>query len=217
MSLEALKRNGHNLDLGRFDVAGEYDIPVIEPVHFDKNIGWACFAHALNFNNERENIGVHFYTDDYRFERIWNDPVRYMRFLSRFAAVMSPDYSLFTDYPKAVQIYNHWKKHILAAYWQRMGLCVIPSVSWADKDSFSWCFDGEPQNATVSVSSVGAIKGKEAKARFLDGYNAMLERLQPEKIIFFGKVPSECEGNIEPHSPFYESYEKELDFRSVVR
>ena len=38
MSLEALKRNGHNLDLGRFDVAGEYDIPVIEPVHFDKNI-----------------------------------------------------------------------------------------------------------------------------------------------------------------------------------
>lgn len=28
------------------------------------------------------------------------------------------------------------------------------------------------------------------------GYDAMLERLAPEKIIFYGNVPDECRGNI---------------------
>ena len=28
---------------------------------------------------------------------------------------MTPDFSLFTDYPVAVQLYNHWRKHLLGA------------------------------------------------------------------------------------------------------
>lgn len=28
------------------------------------------------------------------------------------------------------------------------------------------------------------------------GYNEMLRRLQPRRIIFYGKVPAGCEGNI---------------------
>ena len=34
MSLESVKRNGHNLDLGQFELAGEYGIPQLQPVHF---------------------------------------------------------------------------------------------------------------------------------------------------------------------------------------
>lgn len=34
------------------------------------------------------------------------------------------------------------------------------------------------------------------KRLFLSGYNAMVERLHPESIIFYGKVPEECKGNI---------------------
>ena len=38
MSLEALKRNGHNLDLGVTELAGPFGIPVIQPVHLDKRL-----------------------------------------------------------------------------------------------------------------------------------------------------------------------------------
>lgn len=31
---------------------------------------------------------------------------------------------------------------------------------------------------------------------FLDGYFEMVERLQPTQIIFYGRVPDECKGNI---------------------
>lgn len=117
--------------------------------------------------------------------------------------MLSPDFSLFTDYPPAVQIYNHWRKHLLAAFWQQMGLTVIPSICWSDEDSFAWCFDGEPEGGTVAVSSVGTQKAPEARRLFLLGYQEMLARLKPEKVIFFGDVPEGCTGNIERHTSFH--------------
>ena len=150
-------------------------------------------------------FGVHFFIDDYLFERAWNDPARYALLLKDFQAVMTPDFSLFTDYPKSVQIYNHYRKHLLGAYWQRMGMTVVPSICWSDHDSYEWCFDGEPQGGTVAVSSVGTQKNPQARDFFLDGYKEMLSRLQPSKVIFFGDVPLGCDGNIERHEAFYQS------------
>ena len=213
MSLEALKRNGHNLELGSFELSGEYGIPVLRPVQLDAHLTWIRFNHALR-EPQRERYGVHFFIDDYLFQRAWHDPPRYALFLRSFPAVMTPDFSMFADYPRAVQIYNHWRKHQLGAYWQRAGMTVIPSIGWVGRDSYSWCFDGEPVGGTVAVSSVGTQKSKDARRLFLDGYNEMMARLMPSKIIFFGDVPTECEGNIEHHAPYYETFTRSLPFHA---
>ena len=213
MSLEALKRNGHNLELGSFELSGEYGIPALRPGQLDRRLTWIRFNHALREPN-RERCGVHFFIDDYLFQRAWHDPPRYALFLRSFPAVMTPDFSMFADYPKAVQVYNHWRKHQLGAYWQRVGMTVIPSIGWIDRDSYSWCFDGEPVGGTVAVSSVGTQKSKDARRLFLDGYNEMMARLTPSKIIFFGDVPRECEGNIEHHAPYYETFTRGLTFHA---
>lgn len=136
MSLEALKRNGHNLELGSFELAGEYGIPVLRPVQLDIRLEWIRFNHALR-EPHRDRYGIHFFIDDYLFQRAWHDPPRYALFLRQFPAVMTPDFSMFADYPKAVQVYNHWRKHQLGAYWQRVGMTVIPTIGWIDKDSYS--------------------------------------------------------------------------------
>ena len=130
---------------------------------------------------------------------------------------MTPDFSMFADYPKAVQVYNHWRKHQLGAYWQRVGMTVVPTIGWIDRDSYSWCFDGEPEGATVAVSSVGTQKHPEARRLFIAGYREMLVRLQPSKIIFFGDVPDECRGNIEHHDPYYHTFTKGLSFDDKAR
>ena len=206
MSLEALKRNGHDLELGEFEVAGPYAIPVLKPVQMDRRLEWIRFNHALQ-EPDRSRYGVHFFIDDYLFERAWHDPKRYALFLRDFPAVMSPDFSMFTDHPPAVQIYNHWRKHQLAAYWQSLGMTVVPSICWSGHNSYEWCFDGEPVGGTVAVSSVGTQKNRQARQFFLDGYCEMMERLAPSKIIFFGDVPGECTGNIERHSAYYRVFE----------
>ena len=204
ISLEALYRNGHNLGLLTCDTAGDYDTPVIAPVDVSNRILWLSFNCAPT-DTHRYAHGIHFFIDDYLFQRVWNDPERYAQMLKEYQAVLSPDFSLFTDYPKPVQIYNHWRKHLLAAYWQSLGLTVIPSICWSDHESYAWCFDGEPVGGTVAVSSVGTQKNATARALFLDGYNEMRKRLQPSKILFFGDVPAGCEGNIEHHEPYYKT------------
>ena len=204
MSLESVKRNGHNLELGAFETVGEYGIPALHPVRLDKRLEWIRFNHALR-EPDKARYGVHFFIDDYLFERAWHDPKRYALFLRQFPAVMTPDFSMYTDYPKAVQVYNHWRKHQLGAYWQWLGLTVIPTICWSDESSFDWCFDGEPVGGTVAVSSVGTQKNPAARQLFIRGYNEMLLRLRPARIIFFGDVPPECGGIIEHHDPFYKA------------
>ena len=66
MALEAVKRNGHNLDLGCFETAGEYKIPLLYPEHLDECIDWIRFNHALQ-QQSRCGFGVHFFIDDYLF------------------------------------------------------------------------------------------------------------------------------------------------------
>ena len=187
-------RNWQNLEKCMFDGVGDYAIPVIEPSDCDVE-NWISFNYARTCEDP-EIHGVHFFVDDYQFMRLWTDPDRYLPMLRRFQAVCSPDFSMYTDWPKAVQIYNQYRKHWLAAYWQMHGINVIPTIGWSDEASHAWCFDGEPVGGAVAVSSIGTQQGKVSKRLFLAGYNAMLERLRPTKIIMYGSVPDGCEGNI---------------------
>lgn len=201
------QRNYENLQRMMFDGAGPYGIPMLEPANWQAD-NWIGFNYARTCE-EPEIHGVHFFVDDYQFIRLWTDPERYVHMLRKFQAVCTPDFSMFTDWPLAVQIYNHYRKHWLGAFWQFNGVHVIPTVCWSDEASYEWCFDGEPVGGTVAVSAVGTQQGRESRRLFLAGYREMLDRLQPETIIFYGPVPDGCEGNIVPIRAFQDKWRKE--------
>ena len=138
-----------------------------------------------------EKTGVHFFIDDYQFERVWANPDRYMDVLKSFAAVCSPDFSPYSDFPKAVQIFNHYRKHWCGWWWQNHGVKVIPTITWSNPASLEWAFDGEPVGGVVAVSSVGMFDSGEHRQWLLDGYGEMLRRLEPVKVLWKGKVPEE--------------------------
>ena len=142
-------QNYENQQKMLFDGVGEYGIPQIEPTSYNP-------CEFLSFNyakscKDRADHGVHFFIDDYQFNRLWTQPDTYINMLQDFKCVMSPDFSTYTDFPKALQLYNHFRKHWIGAYMQMNGIDVIPTISWSDKESFSWCFDGEPVGGTVAV------------------------------------------------------------------
>lgn len=186
-----------------FESDNRFNIPKIEPTNFkaDKFIG---FNEAMS--SKQTDCGIHFFLDDYQFVRLWNKPSQYLGVLQKFKCVLSPDFSLYSDFPVALQIYNHYRKHWLAAYWQMNGIEVILTICWSNEKSFDWCFDGEPKGGTVAVSSVGTQNRIETKEMFFKGYNEMLRRLEPETIIFYGKVPEECRGNIISLKSFQEKF-----------
>ena len=203
------RRNYENLERQIFDGVGEYGIPQIEPVTYEGGCDWIGFNYAKTCKKP-EKKGVHFFLDDYQFNRLWTGIDRYIPMLQRFRYVMSPDFSTYTDFPKAIQIYNHYRKHWVGAYLQEEGIQVIPTISWSTPDSFAWCFDGEPEGATVAVLSVGCMNSIGKKRLFLTGYEEMVQRLQPETIIFYGSVPDECMGNIVRVRAFTERFNEVL-------
>lgn len=98
-----------------FSGVGKYGIPEIKPetdIRIDK-LEWIPVNYALTAK-DKATKGVHFYKDDYQFERFWNNPDKYIPLLQQFGAVCSPDFSLYSDMPLAVQLFMHYKKHWLA-------------------------------------------------------------------------------------------------------
>ena len=185
-----------NLLTMAFDGVGEYRIPQIKPVTELYVKDWIGFNFVATTKKCRETTGVHFYIDDYQFERVWNQPWRYSKTFKEFGAIMSPDFSTYLDFPKAVRIFNHYRKHWCGAYWQEMGATIIPTIEWGLEEDYSWCFDGEPEGGIVAVSNVGIMRNKELRANYMRGYKEMLTRLQPKEVLMFGHIFDDYPGPI---------------------
>lgn len=207
-------RLGENFNKGTFLCVGRYGIPQIEPVKTYPKGEFIPMNYANGAKNPESKI-IHCFVDDYQFTRYWNRPDDYISKLSQFAAVCSPDFSTYTDMPVAMQIYNHYRKHWLAAYWQLHGITVYPTISWSDEESYEWCFDGEPTGGVVAVSSVGTQKNEESKRLFLRGYEEMVKRLNPLWVIFYGYVPAECDWNVIRISPHYDEIVKRRKIHEI--
>lgn len=183
-------RNYENLQKAAYAGAGVYDIPVLKPVKQIDVENWVSFNYVKGMKNPQKT-GVHFFVDDYQFERVWRYPEKYVGMLAKFGAVCTPDFSPYADFPKAVQIFNHYKKHWCGAYWQEHGITVIPTITWSSPDTLEWAFDGEPVGGIVATSAVGMLANNESKSWLLEGYAEMINWLQPKLILWKGKVPDE--------------------------
>ena len=136
---------------------------------------------------------VHFFLDDYRFENIYNNPEKKIETLKQYKAVLTPDFSMYVEMPIALQLFSTFKNRWVGAYLQENGISVIPTVRWGDLTSFNFCFDGIEKGSTVAVSTLGV---KKEKSHFMLGYNEMLSRIKPSKIICYGKPFDEMKGEI---------------------
>ena len=179
--------NIHNMHIARFERRGGYDIPQIEPVYDLPEVKeWIGFNYVMS-DKDPTDKGVHFFVDDYQFERIWNRPKDYIDKLRQYKAVLSPDFSPYGDMPLAMQIWNHYRKHWVAAYWQSEGLTVIPTIrSSIDPRSLDFYLEGEPIGGVVAFSSMWADPEDEDYHIFEQEYQGMVETLKPSKILIYG-------------------------------
>lgn len=134
----------------------------------------------------KRGIGCHFFIDDYQFERVWADPVGYERSLRGYDVVLTPDFSLYMDMPLPMLRWNVYRSRAVGLIWQRDGLPVVPTLSWAGPESYTFCFDGVPRGGTVAVSTVG-VKGDEgALDVWRNGMAEAMRRLEPSRVLLYG-------------------------------
>lgn len=193
MNQETIKK--YNLDLyDKTEISGKYDIPKIYSVEYipDDLLG---FNYVTNTTDK--SIGVHFFLDDYQIERVWNRPEFYINKLKDFDCVLTPDFSLYSDMPKSMMIWNTYRSRLIGQLMQKAGIIVIPTVSWADETTFDFCFDGLPQESTLAISTIGVKQNQSKYKVWQSGVDEMIKRCRPKKLMIYGgKVDYQFPKNI---------------------
>lgn len=134
---------------------------------------------------------VHFFIHDCRFARLFRNPWRYLPILARHEGVISPDCSVFWNYPRYRQLQSICQSREIGSWLQRNGVTVIPCVRWGKEDTYAFAFDGIEPGGTIAVGTTGAMKDKEARKVFEAGFLPMLEHLQPRRIVVYGSRKSQ--------------------------
>lgn len=192
--IDFLSRHKQKLVRNQFQIVGKYGIPLIRRQEIDLEK-----IDLINFNNtklkkDKNNYKtVQFFTHDYKFDYVYSHPELAIEKLKQYYCLLSPDYSLYTDMPLAIQIKNTFKNRWCGAYFQSLGLKVIPTIEWSNEQSFEFCFDGVEEGSVVAVSTYGKSKIKE---EYLKGYNEMLRKIKPCAIICYEKPFPEMNGKI---------------------
>ena len=173
----------YNLDLIEELTNDFWQMPIIECDDFipDDLIG---FNYAKS--SENKDCGIHFYVDDYQFERIWNYPEKYIDVLKQYECILTPDFSLYLDMPMPMKIWNIYRSRLIGQYFQNRGIKVIPTISWAEEETFKFCFKGIPKGSIVSISTIGVKQDENALKIWRDGVSEMIKQIEPKAILVYG-------------------------------
>jgi len=187
-----LKRNG-------FKMTDKYGMPVIkkENISMDE-IDLIRFDKTKNEDSVNTYKTIHFFTYDWLFDNIYYNAENSVSKLKQYYALLTPDFSTYPSMPLVLQMYSTFKNRWCGAFWQSLGLKVIPTIEWGDERSFDFCFDGVEIGSTVAV----ATYYRTDKEGFILGYNKMLEVIKPSAIICYGQVFPEMKGKIKEVLPY---------------
>lgn len=157
--------------------------------HLDKLIDSHCFPQIdsvflpdsvsfIRFGSKFFNFDsmYHFFIDDSKFESVWRSPDRYLDMFC--SGIVMPDFSIYLDIPEPLQIYNKYRSHWLAAYFQSRGIPVLPC--FYGNPYKAWQLHGYPYGSDFAFSSIGCANDKFLHSLFL-----LLLRLNPRRIYWF--------------------------------
>jgi hypothetical protein len=164
---------------------GKWEMPIVPACHIEPT-NLTAFTRAKR--NLSDNSFLHFYQDDYKFERVWRNPKQYLDLLKSYGGAISPDFSVYREMPLSQQLESVYKNRVLNFWWSKNGIPVIPNVRWGDKRTYEFCFDGLPQNSVLAVGTYGSVKHVCDRNCFMDGFFEMVDRLNPKAVVVYGST-----------------------------
>lgn len=133
-------------------------------------------------------IGVHCFTDDARFESLWTTERARVLLAENASVFCAPDFSFssFAHFvPAAFQI---WRSNVIAAELQRLGLVVVPVLSWGPRHEVLFQYAA----SCVAPGSVVALRAPKLAERvqdhlFWEPLAWFVDQVKPSEILWFGE------------------------------
>lgn len=132
----------------------------------------------------------HFFIDDYRFEKIWREPERYVPVLKKYAGAIMPNFSTWHVMPLPMQYWNLYRNRALAYYWQNEGIDVIPLLQCGDPRTYDYAFEGLPIGGTYAVMNNGLMIEREDRFYWYDFIERAIDAVKPDLLVAYGKPVS---------------------------
>ncbi len=194
---------------------GKYNIPIIKKQKIEvEKIKFLSFSNAKKNDEENKDKTIHFFTYDWKFEKVYNNAEEELEILQQYYCLLSPDFSMFTNMPLALQLESVFKNRWCGAFWQSKGLNVIPTVSWSDEKSFEFCFDGIEEGSIVAVST---YYRENCEKDFMLGYNEMMKRIKPSAVICYDEPFKSMYGNVIEFLPTTYEWTKNLTPKELAQ
>ncbi len=98
---------------------------------------------------------------------------------------ISPDYSLYGDFDLTV-ILNNLRKQIVVSLWLifENDAIVIPLMTYANEESFNWCFEHIMLNSSVAISLKGVMSEPD-KSLFKKALKRLIDTRHPKSLIVY--------------------------------
>lgn len=173
----------HAWMLKDLDFSRPWEMPRLKATHAHPK-ALVPFSVAMSRDWVDFDCFVHFYEDDFRFERIWNDPKKYLPKLAKFDGVIMPDFSTCIDFPRPLKLWNAYRNQLLGAWLQSEKLSVIPNARY--QPDCDWLVEGLPRESVIAICGRGLTKNLDERRRFVRDVKATVEALAPAAIVYYG-------------------------------
>lgn len=179
---------------------GDFDMPIVGNFDDIEKIDYLALYSDLKEYHKTDNTCICFYQYDHIFDGIhglynsiiYQDEKRLNKYRNRFKGVkyiISPDYSVFGDFPNALQIFNIYKSRLCLAWLKtNTNAMVIPNLRWTFPFSFEYCFDGIMKGSNIAVGVLGQMHNLDNKRMFLEGLKKAIDTIEPAHILVYGFV-----------------------------
>lgn len=189
----------------------EYCIPVIQKTSVNKidwnNLKVTGYQNASAKTHNRDTLLLMFNYDK-RLLGLWNNPLKKIGLFQSYAAVATPDFSIYQTMNINDIRHNVYMSRWLGRTWQNYGCVVLPTVGWALPDTYDLCFGNIERNSVVIISTIGCQENPDV---FLSGFDEMMKRINPPLVVVYGDMIPGMKGtfiNFQYSDSFSSSYEQ---------
>lgn len=151
---------------------GDYPIELIDIVKINRYKGYRAWLNG--------------FSEDIVLDRIWRKPEYYLKKIPIHGGFIAPDFSVKVHMSTIEKKFNLYRRNVLAALAQKVGIPTIVPLSWAEYDTLDYCFEAIEPGGIYAISNIGIRNNYISRKLFRVGFQEAVRVLEPKGFILYG-------------------------------
>lgn len=178
-----------DLDPSKLVAAGDAPTHVYDRSrNYDHNTPSLYCHSARPFPDSRVGGFLAFYTEDWRFEHIYEYPGDFLELLLKedWSGLVMPDFSTYWEWPYAMRLWNLYRSRWCARYWQAADIQIIPTVGLTLPTEYDLFLGTLPRSPVIASRIHGPPKGDKGYwKQYSASIREAVQRLRPEVVLLY--------------------------------